>query len=113
MTSAMSETADLLLTRLPDDELVRRIRAGDMALFEEVMRRHNQRLYRVARAIVKDEHEAEDVMQQAYIHAYVHLDQFAGRSQLSTWLTRIVIHEALGRRRKPQLNVQPLESDEH
>lgn len=112
MTSPMSDTADLLLARLPDEELVRRIRAGDMPVFEELMRRHNQRLYRVTRAIVKDEHEAEDVMQQAYIHAYTHLDQFEGRSQLSTWLTRIAIHEALGRRRRRQLNVRPLDGDE-
>ena len=97
---------------LADQDLVTRIRAGDTGLFEEVMRRHNQRLYRVARAIVKDEHDAEDVMQQAYIQAYLHMDQFEGRAQLSTWLTRIAIHEALQRRRKHHPDLIA-ESDEH
>src|SRR5256885_4119540 len=64
------------------------------------MRRHNERVYRAARSIVKDEAEAEDVMQQAYINAFVHLAQFEARSQFSTWLTRIAIHEALSRRRR-------------
>jgi RNA polymerase sigma-70 factor, ECF subfamily len=82
---------------LPDEELVRRILQGETALFELIMRRYNQRLYRVARAIVRDDAEAEDVMQDAYVRAYEHLAQFAGRSQFSTWLTRIAIHEALAR----------------
>jgi RNA polymerase sigma-70 factor (ECF subfamily) len=64
------------------------------------MRRHNQRLYRVARAIVKDDSEAEDVMQEAYVNAYTHLHQFEQRAQFSTWLTRIAVHEALARVRK-------------
>src|SRR5262249_47573864 len=64
------------------------------------MRRHNQRVYRAARAILKDEAEAEDVMQQAYVNAFVHLKQFESRAQFSTWLTRITIYEALARRRK-------------
>jgi RNA polymerase sigma-70 factor (ECF subfamily) len=64
------------------------------------MRRHNQRIYRVARAVVKDETEVEDVMQQAYFNAYQHLDQFEERSQFSTWLTRIALNEAFSRRRK-------------
>ncbi len=86
--------------RLTDIEVVRRVRAGEKALFEVLMRRHNQRLYRVARSIVKDDSEAEDVMQEAYVNAYVHLDQFAERAQFSTWLTRIAVHEALARVRK-------------
>ncbi|MGE5245387.1 MAG: RNA polymerase sigma factor [Betaproteobacteria bacterium] len=85
---------------LTDAEIVRRVRAGDRALFEILMRRHNQRLYRVARAVVKDEHEVEDVMQQAYVNAFTHLHQFEERSQLSTWLTRITLNEAFGRRRR-------------
>jgi RNA polymerase sigma-70 factor (ECF subfamily) len=85
---------------LPDAEIVRRVRAGESALFEILMRRHNQRIYRVARAVVKDETEAEDVMQQAYINAFTHLDQFQNRAQFSTWLTRIALHEAFSRRRK-------------
>jgi RNA polymerase sigma-70 factor (ECF subfamily) len=83
-----------------DEEVIRRVRAGEPELFEILMRRHNQRLYRVARSIVKDEAEAEDVMQQAYVNAYIHLDQFADRARFSTWLTRIAVYEALGRLRR-------------
>ncbi|MCC7180405.1 MAG: RNA polymerase sigma factor [Acidobacteria bacterium] len=85
---------------MTDAELVRGIRNGQGACFEIVMRRYNQRLFRAARAIVRDDDEAEDVLQQAYVNAYLHLDQFEQRAQFSTWLTRIVIHEALGRARK-------------
>src|SRR5687767_12760134 len=84
---------------LSDDEVVRRIRAGEPALFEILMRRYNQRLFRVARSIVRDEAEAEDVMQQAYVNAFTHLDQFAERARFSTWLTRIATYEALARLR--------------
>jgi RNA polymerase sigma-70 factor, ECF subfamily len=87
---------------LPDEEIVRRVRAGDSAVFEILMRRHNQRVYRVVRAVVKDEADVEDVMQQAYINAFTHLHQFEDRSQFSTWLIRIALHEAFGRRRKTQ-----------
>lgn len=85
---------------LSDEEVVRRIRDGETTLFEIIMRRYNQRLYRVARAILKDEGEAEDVMQQAYVNAYAHLDQFAGKAAFSTWLTRIAVYEALARSRR-------------
>jgi RNA polymerase sigma-70 factor, ECF subfamily len=88
---------------LSDAEIVKRVRAGERALFEILMRRHNQRLYRAARAVVKDESEVEDVMQQAYINAFTHLHQFEERSQFSTWLTRITLNEAFGRRRKLRL----------
>jgi RNA polymerase sigma-70 factor (ECF subfamily) len=82
-----------------DEEVVARVKAGDTALYEIVMRRYNQRLYRVARAILHDEDEAEDVMQAAYVRAYQYLHQFAGRSPFSAWLTRIAVHEALARLR--------------
>ena len=82
-----------------DEEIVDRVRAGDLALYEVIMRRYNQRLYRVARAILHNDAEAEDVMQDAYVRAYTHLDQFAGRAPFSTWLTRIAVHEALARLR--------------
>lgn len=87
---------------LPDAEVVRRVRDGEPALFEILMRRHNQRLYRAARSVVKDESEVEDVMQQAYINAYTHLHQFEERSLFSTWMTRITLNEAFARRRKLQ-----------
>jgi RNA polymerase sigma-70 factor (ECF subfamily) len=85
---------------LSDDEVVRLVLAGDEALFEALMRRYNQRLFRVARAIVKDDAEAEDVMQHAYVQAYAHLAQFEGRARFSTWLTRIALYEALARVRR-------------
>jgi RNA polymerase sigma-70 factor (ECF subfamily) len=86
--------------QLSDTEVVRRIVAGDAALFEILMRRHNQRVYRAVRAVLRSDDDAEDVMQQAYINAYKHLGQFAGDAQFSTWLTRIAINEALRRRKR-------------
>jgi len=80
-----------------DEEVVARVLDGDTAAFEIIMRRYNQRLYRAARAILRDDSEAEDVMQDAYVRAYQHLRQFAGRAKFSTWLTRIAVHEALAR----------------
>jgi RNA polymerase sigma-70 factor (ECF subfamily) len=85
---------------LSDAEVVTRVCAGELELFEIVMRRHNQRLFRVVRAITRDDADAEDAVQQAYISAYEHLDQFAGTSPFSTWLTRIAIREGLKRARK-------------
>jgi len=107
--------ADTLTSSLTDAEVVDRVRRGETALFEILMRRHNQRVYRVARAVVKDESEAEDVMQQAYINAFVHLKQFEDRSQFSTWLTRITLYEALSRRRKmrPQQPLGDLDDSEN
>jgi RNA polymerase sigma-70 factor (ECF subfamily) len=80
---------------LSDEEVVARVRAGERELFELIMRRHNQRLFRVARAIVRADDAAEDVLQQAYLAAFTHLDQFAGQARFATWLTRITIHAAL------------------
>jgi RNA polymerase sigma-70 factor, ECF subfamily len=85
---------------IDDDQVIAQVLAGQTALFEVLMRRHNERIYRAARAILHDDGEAEDVMQQAYVNAYVHLRQFDGRAAFSTWLTRIVIHEALARARR-------------
>jgi RNA polymerase sigma-70 factor (ECF subfamily) len=85
---------------LSDEEVVARVRAGDSSRFEVLMRRHNQRLYRAVRSVLRDEAEAEDVMQQAYLSAYTHLHQFAGGAKFSTWLVRIGINEALLRLRQ-------------
>lgn len=85
---------------LADDELVVRIAGADHAAFEALMRRYNGRLFRVARAILKDESEAEDALQEAYLEAYRHIGEFRGGAQLATWLTRIVINQALMRLRK-------------
>jgi RNA polymerase sigma-70 factor (ECF subfamily) len=91
---------------LTDEEVVARVRAGEVGLFEVLMRRYNQRLYRVARAILGDDSEAEDVMQDAYVRAFSHLDQFAGRARFSTWLTRIAVYEALARARRRRRTVE-------
>jgi RNA polymerase sigma-70 factor (ECF subfamily) len=96
----MSETAPLLREQLTDEEIVARVVSGDGALFEILMRRHNQRIYRAVRAVLRTDDDVEDVMQQAYLNAYQHLHQFAREARFSTWLTRIAVNEAFRRRRK-------------
>ena len=97
---------------LSDEQVVERVLAGETLLFEIIMRRYNQRLYRAARAILGDEAEAEDVMQEAYVRAYEHLAQFGGRARFSTWLTKIAVHEALARaRRRRRFESMDAESD--
>jgi len=85
---------------ITDDEAIGQVRGGEIARFEVLMRRYNQRLYRIARAIVGNDSEAEDVVQEAYVRAYTHLDQFEGRAKFSTWLTKIAVNEALRRLRR-------------
>jgi RNA polymerase sigma-70 factor (ECF subfamily) len=85
---------------LTDAEVVRRVLAGERELFEVLMRRHDGRVYRAVRAILRDEDEAEDAMQAAWLHAYQHLAGFAGAAAFSTWLVRIAVNEALGRLRR-------------
>ena len=87
------------------DELLSRARAGDKAAIRLLIRQNNRRLFRVARSILKDDWEAEDAVQEAYVRAFSHLSEFEGRSQLSTWLTRIVANEALGRLRRRRTRV--------
>lgn len=82
---------------LSDEEVVRRVLSGETALFEVIMRRYNERLYRAARAITRDDSLAEEIMQSAYVRAYEHLNQFAGRAPFGAWLTRIAVNEALAR----------------
>jgi len=82
-----------------DEELVRLILGGDTALYEILMRRYNQRIYRIALTILRNDAEAEDVMQEAYVRAYQHLGDFAGQAKFSTWLTKIAVYEALARLR--------------
>ena len=83
-----------------DAEVIRRVLAGETALFELLMRRHDQRVYRAVRSILRDEAEAEDAMQQAWLQVYLHLDSFEGTAAFSTWLVRIAANEALQRIRK-------------
>jgi len=85
---------------LPETELCRRVAFGDARALERLMRLHNQRLFRTARAILRDDAEAEDVVQETYLRAYRGMSLFRGEAALSTWLVRICVHEALQRRRK-------------
>jgi RNA polymerase sigma-70 factor (ECF subfamily) len=96
---------------MSDEEIVTRVCAGEPQLFELIMRRHNQRVFRAARAILRDANEAEDVMQDAYVRAYEHLSAFEGRARFSTWLTKIAVHEALARARK-RSRFEPLDAEQ-
>jgi RNA polymerase sigma-70 factor (ECF subfamily) len=86
--------------QMSDQQVVARVVAGDVAQFELLIRRHNQRIYRAVRGVLGSDHDVEDVMQQAYLNAFAHLRQFNGDAQFSTWLTRIAVNEALARRGK-------------
>lgn len=85
---------------LTDEEVALKILDGETELFEIIMRRHNRRLFRVTRSILRNDAESEDVVQDAYVRAYAHLGSFERRSTFATWLTRIAIHEALSRKRR-------------
>lgn len=87
------------LEKVTDQDVVARIRQGDGASFELIMRRYNRRLYRIARGILRNEAEAEDAVQESYVRAYLNLDRFEGKGPLSAWLAKITINEALGRLR--------------
>jgi len=93
---------------LSDDEIVARVLAGEVLLFEVLMRRHNRLVYRAARAILRSDDEAEDVMQHAYLRAFEHLGSYQARARFSTWLTRIAVHEAFARLRR-QKRIGPLD----
>lgn len=99
-------------SRSEDAELVRRALARDGAAFRTIMERNNRRLYRVARSILRNDSEAEDVVQEAYVNAFTHLDGFRGDSSLATWLSRITMNEALGRlrRERPAVDLDAVET---
>jgi RNA polymerase sigma-70 factor (ECF subfamily) len=88
------------LSGLSDEEVIARVLAGDLGNYEILMRRYNQRLYRIARSILRDESEAEDLVQDAYVRAYAALAKFRGEALFSTWLSRIAVHEANSRLRR-------------
>lgn len=100
MTTRTSSAVALEQSERTDEDAIQQVLAGNTAMFELLMRRYNEGAYRAARSIVRDELEAEDVMQQAYVNAFTHLRQFHGSARFSTWLTRIVINEALARVRR-------------
>src|SRR6187401_552225 len=110
MRSATSPAVSFEGAGQDDADVIRQVLQGNTAMFELLMRRYNERVYRAARAIVRDDQEAEDVMQQAYVNAFMHLRQFNGSAQFSTWLTRIAINEALGRVRR-QSRYEPFDDD--
>ena len=92
-------------TLADERNLVERAASGDQSAFRAIMEQNNQRLYRVARAVMKDDTEAEDVVQETYLRAFFNLSKFRGESSLTTWLTRIALNEALGRKRKQRAMV--------
>src|SRR3954452_21976572 len=85
---------------LDDAQIAALAQAGSESAFREIIRRNNRRLYRIARAVVSDAGEAEDVLQEAYLKAFAGLADFRGEAALSTWLTRITLNEAPQRRRR-------------
>jgi len=89
-----------------DAELVRRARNRDEAAIRAIMQSNNRRLYRLARGILRNDGEAEDVVQETYVRAFTHLDSFRGGSSLATWLARIAVNEALGRLRRQRPGVE-------
>jgi RNA polymerase sigma-70 factor, ECF subfamily len=97
-----------------DAELVEHARRGDERAFRAIMERNNQRLYRLARMLLRDDAEAEDVVQEAYLRAFSALSRFRGEASLATWLTRIALNEALGRKRKqrPTVDLAVLETEQ-
>lgn len=107
-TRVTSATAD-------DCSLAQQVAAGDRAAFEHLMRRYNRRLYRLARATLRDDAEAEDALQEAYLTAYRSIGQFRGDAALATWLSRLVLNECLGRLRRSarRQNVIPMVGAHH
>ena len=113
----MKEKQNESTNLLNDEEIAERILAGEKYLFENLMRKFNARLYRIGMSIINDDSAVEDVMQTAYINAYLHLADFQGKSSFGTWLTRIFINESLlcvKKRKKQRLvHIDNLENSPH
>jgi RNA polymerase sigma-70 factor (ECF subfamily) len=108
----LPRTADeAAAAELGEGELVTLARRGEAMAFCEIMRRNNRHLFRAARGVLRDDAEAEDVVQEAYVRAFTHLADFRGDSSLATWLSRITINEALGRlrARRPTVDLATFE----
>lgn len=90
----------MIKREISDEEIIQRVVRGEKQLYEQLMRKYNQRMYRISRAIVNDDMEAEDVMQTAYLNAYLQLPGFKNKSSFGTWLTRILINESLLHKKK-------------
>ena len=96
-------SSPVALIEPPDQELIARVREGEAAAFEKLMRRYNQRVFRAARSVLRDDTEAQDVVQETFVRPFHHLDEFEERSSLGTWLTHIAVNEALSRLRRSRL----------
>ena len=105
----MAMAAPAATSSSSDQDLLIRLRAGDLSAFEPLMRRHNQMLFRAARSILKDDEEAEDAVQEAYLLAYRSISGFRGDANLATWLTRIVINESLRRMRRDRTRAEVIQ----
>ncbi|WP_417614935.1 RNA polymerase sigma factor [Oceanisphaera sp.] len=106
MTDSRSE-AVIPLFDLTDAGLLERARQGDGAAFELIVRRHNRALFRAARGVLDDEHRAQEAVQEAYLSAFKHMESYQGRASLKTWLTRIVVNQAISfkRRQHPEVSL--------
>lgn len=104
--AALAQAATAEFSGSDDGRLVERARRGDEGAVRILVQRYNRRLYRVARAVLRNDAEAEEVVQEAHMKAFAALDRFRGDSSFSTWLTRIALNEALGRVRKRRVTVQ-------
>jgi RNA polymerase sigma-70 factor, ECF subfamily len=96
----MKTQVDLVRQELDDASLASRVQAGDPAAFELLMRRHNRRLYRLARSMLRNAADAEDALQEAYLAAYQNIGAFRGEASLATWLSRVVVNQCLARLRR-------------
>jgi RNA polymerase sigma-70 factor (ECF subfamily) len=105
MTQTQPYQGTTAIARVDDGDLVRRALARDSSAFRIIMQTYNRRLYRIARSILRDDAEAEDAVQESYVRAFTHLQNFRGESSLATWLSRITINEALGRLRARRVTV--------
>src|SRR3954465_3814510 len=106
-------TATTASPAIGDDELIRRAKARDEAAVRAILQVNNRRLYRIARGILRDDSEAEDVVQETYIRVLTRLDDFRGESSIATWLSRVAMNEALGRlgKRRPTIPFETTAND--
>jgi len=112
MPSIPTLVRDAASASAADLHLARRASAGHPQAFRTIMTTHNQALYRIARAVIRNDSEAEDVVQEAYVRAFSHLGSFRGEATLSTWLSRITLNEALGRLRRKKRAAQALRAED-
>ena len=101
-----AQAPQIALSATSDAELIQRARERDEAAIRSIMQSNNRRLYRIARGILRNDGEAEDVVQETYVRAFTHLESFRGDSSLATWLARIAMNEALGRLRRQRPSVE-------